>query len=444
MRENVNFYEGDLFMVSEEDLQILERAAIDILHVVQRNRISEEVAQEKRNLFYIVKNAPMPTQNVMNSAPENNEEENEGIVKFTEKEIQSMPKTLQRIMRVGKFNVRVRKRETGNNKFTYELRYRKNGFVIEACGKTKELAKANFLEKARAAQPKKKKVNKDSLACFPTTFTSFTIYYFERFRIKKVTPQTYSTDLLRFKKYLAPFFKEMSFSDITPTHCQNLFDREDLKEKTKTCEDLYGQLSIIFKAAAAHGLMTKNPLDLVIRIRHVRVHGKALTNEEIARMIKSLRGSKIELPCMLMLYTGARPNELETARIDGQFIVMKNSKRKTHEIEYKKIPILNALRPYLPADGIFSKFPSPNYLTLNFPKFVPNHKLYDLRTTFNTKCEEAGVANTARMKFMGHSLGTLRDTYTDLSDEYLLQESNKLNESGIFCPISAPKTERTE
>ncbi|MGN1052221.1 MAG: tyrosine-type recombinase/integrase, partial [Candidatus Scatosoma sp.] len=387
------------------------------------------------------KNAPTPTQNVMNSAPGNNVEENEGIVNFTEKEIQSMPKTLQRIMRVGKFNVRVRKRETGKNKFTYELRYRKNGFVIEACGKTKELAKANFLKKARAAQPKYKTYSSDSFECFPKTFTAFSQYYFERFREKKVAPQTYKTDLLRFKKYLAPHFAEMDFTSITPSYCQNLFDKEELREKGRTIEELFGLLSVIFKAAIAHSLMTKNPLDLIVKTKHRRVHGKSLTNEEIAGMIKSLRGSKIELSCMLMLYTGARPNELETARIDGKFIVMKNSKRKTHEIEYKKIPILNALRPYLPQSGIIPALPSPNYLTLHFPKIVPNHKLYDLRTTFNTKCEEAGVANTARMKFMGHSLGTLRDTYTDLSDEYLLREADKLNGSGIFCPVSAPKSE---
>ena len=76
-------------------------------------------------------------------------EEKEGIVKFTDKEIRSMPITLQRIIRVGKFNVHVRKRETSYNKFTYELRYRKDGYCIEACGKTKEIAKINFLKKAK-------------------------------------------------------------------------------------------------------------------------------------------------------------------------------------------------------------------------------------------------------------------------------------------------------
>ena len=50
------------------------------------------------------------------------------------------------------------------------------------------------------------------------------------------------------------------------------------------------------------------------------------------------------------LYTGLRPNEYATARIEGAFIVAVNSKRKTKKVEYKKIPITPMLRPYL--DGV--------------------------------------------------------------------------------------------
>ena len=58
-------------------------------------------------------------------------------------------------------------------------------------------------------------------------------------------------------------------------------------------------------------------------------------------------------------------------------------------------------------------------------KALPNHKLYDLRTTFYTRCDEYGVAVPARDEFVGHSLGALGNAYTDLSDEYLLKEGAK-------------------
>ena len=57
---------------------------------------------------------------------------------------------------------------------------------------------------------------------------------------------------------------------------------------------------------------------------------------------------------------------------------------------------------------------------------LPNHIFYDLRTTFYTRCEECGVAPPARDHFVGHSSGVLNNTYTDLSDEYLLKEGEKL------------------
>lgn len=62
-----------------------------------------------------------------------------------------------------------------------------------------------------------------------------------------------------------------------------------------------------------------------------------------------------------------------------------------------------------------------------FNKLFPKHKLYDLRTTFYTRCQECGVADVARDKFVGHSLGALGNAYTDLSNEFLIREANKLN-----------------
>ena len=82
------------------------------------------------------------------------------------------------------------------------------------------------------------------------------------------------------------------------------------------------------------------------------------------------------------------------------------------------------LAPYL--QNVFD-FESINrdVIREKFKAILPNHILYDMRTTFYSSLKECGVADAARDEFVGHSLGALGNAYTDLSDEYLLREGAK-------------------
>ena len=48
----------------------------------------------------------------------------------------------------------------------------------------------------------------------------------------------------------------------------------------KTAEEIFSLMSIIFKAAMAHGIINKNPLAIVYHEKHERKHGKSLTKKE--------------------------------------------------------------------------------------------------------------------------------------------------------------------
>lgn len=236
------------------------------------------------------------------------------------------------------------------------------------------------------------------------------------------------TDRSRYQSYLFPYFKEKSLKKITPSDCKAIIDEVKKKGYGKTADELYSLLSVIFKSAIAHGIIAISPLATVQHIQHERQHGTALTKEEeriLFERINALNEQGTIIAIALALFCGLRPNELKTAKISCNFIVAENSKRHNQKTEYKRIPIINRLRTFL-KHGI-PKLPTPQILRRRVSSALPNHKLYDLRTTFYTRCQECGVSSVARDYFVGHASSRLESAYTDLSDEYLLKEGEKLN-----------------
>lgn len=381
-------------------------------HIGYVLKLAEESATNEKLQNLIEKNNAVVKSDV-------NEERLDDIseLKFTNKEINQMPTTFRKEFRADGCTARIRKKPSGKNGYIYEIRYRRNGYNVGVSNKNLEEAKRLFIEALKTAKVSKK------ITGVPKTFHSFTMYYFENFRIRKVTGKTYKTDYNRYKKYLQPYFEEIPLVRITPKDCQDLMDELEEEGKGKTAGELFALLSVIFKMAMCHRLIDYNPLDIVIHTKHESDHGVALTKEEEAKLLNNTSDVILRNALALGLYTGMRPNEYKTAKIEGKFIIAVNSKRKNGKIEYKRIPITKMLKPYL-KDGI--NVPTEKRLRAAIRAVLPDHKLYDLRTTFYTRCTECGVAEAAMKEFVGHSLGQLGNAYTDLSDEYLLQEGAKL------------------
>lgn len=342
-----------------------------------------------------------------------------GFLKFTNQEISKMRRAFKNTFCAEGQTICYRKRKRGRISCSYEARYRRHGYNISVSAKTLDELKRRFIEAINAAD------RGDANQTVPTTFHEFATYYFEKFRKRKVTAPTLKNDIYRYNRYIYPYLKSMPIARINPSHCQAIIDKLDDAGLKKSVSEIYSLLNTIFKMAIAHGIINRNPMGIVIHDKHESTHGTALTREEELILLTRSAGTPFQIMFAVALYTGLRPNEYPSARIEGDFIIAVNSKRKNKKVEYKKIPITSMLRKYIAGITEF-RFYVLNRIREKFRSILPNHKLYDLRTTFYSRCQECNVADAARDEFVGHSLGKLGNAYTDLADEYLLKEGKKL------------------
>ena len=340
---------------------------------------------------------------------------------FSRKEINSMPRTFRKQFRCKGITAHVHKRRSGKHNWNYEIRCQVNHQKINVSSNNLETAKQKFITKLYEVESG---IVKPKDNCIPSTFDKFANYFFEKFYKRKVCEETYRVAMSNYKNHVLPHFGDVRLNSITADKCQNLLDSLIEEDKLRTEENVYTMLNMIFKAAVKHAVLKHNPIDMVFHTKHEREHGKALTKDEECKLLEETAGTPYQQMFAIALYTGLRPNEYKTAYIEDSFIVANNSKRKNGKAELKKIPITPMLARYV-KEGDKLSFTRLEQIRHKFNAILPEHKLYDLRTTFYTRCTECGIAEAAIKKYVGHALGGLADTYTDLSDEFLKAEAKK-------------------
>lgn len=343
------------------------------------------------------------------------------VLEFTQKEISKMPKQFRTLFKTNGIRAHVRKR-IRNNSVSYEIRFRADGYNISASATTLNEAKLKFIQKLHDIQNGIRPVTPD----IPKSFGSFVTYYFEKFRKRKVNPDTYKKDVIRMKKHILPVFGNLPIKAISPPMCQQLIDSISATGHGRTVEEVFSLLNGTFKIAIKHNLIQHNPLDIVVHDRHEREHGKALTIEEEHLLLQST-SEPYRTVFAVALFTGLRPNEYKTVQIKDGMIHARNSKRHNGKEETKRIPITPMLKPYISDSFIMPKMNLDRLRKELKTVFGEKHKLYDLRTTFFTRCKMCDVAVAARDEFMGHNSGEIDKAYTDLPDDYLIKEGQKLD-----------------
>lgn len=408
-------------MLNQEQTQILEQAIILLFRLRDEQSIDNWENERARKFGELTR--PILTikedyENDENGDEPLSDKDFKGFLKFTEKEILQMPKRLRISIRELNCTVYARKRNTGRYKSSYEIRFNRNGFNISASGRTKEQARKRFIEKARIAE--------EQQACAASTvpkgFHDFALYWFEKFHKRKVSEKTFDHDIKLYFRHIKDRFAKFATDRINAAMLQDFLD--NAPGTGKTAKDMHSILKQILDCAVKHGIIKLNPLGMCILDGYDQKHGKLIIKEDENKLFNAYKGTEWELPFAIAFYCGLRPCEYLTITKDGNFIKAQNGKRKGGKIDYKRIAITPMLRPYLQnVDKI--DMPKPRVLNNRLKKVLPSHKLYDMRTTFQTRCSECEINETVIGLFMGNSIGKLKAAYTDFSDEYLLSEAEK-------------------
>lgn len=342
-----------------------------------------------------------------------------------QKELKRMPNKFREIFNEEWFKKHLRQKSSG----VYELRCSMGGVPISGAGKTPDIAAENFIKNLlRLNSGQKEKAAEKKIL-----FNDFAEKWFKLVKKPTVKTVTYNSYLIDYNAHLKPYFKNAAIADITAMKIQPLFNNAN-RNGSRSSAKLKVLLNQIFAAAVAERLIPFNPMASVKVLKHQNKHGVALTYSEEREFLQKLEGSQYKLTFALLLFCGMRRGELCSAKLEGDFITVLDGKKKIEQLPtVRKIPITPMLAPYLA--GIAKRefkaaisF-SGDVLSRAFKRLCPAHHLHELRHTFITRCQECGVPREVVSVWAGHAAdSTMTSTvYTHFSDEFLLEESKKVD-----------------
>lgn len=343
-------------------------------------------------------------------------------ITFTQQEIKNMSTSFKKAFIANGLAAHVIKRPSGKNTFKYEIRYRANGYNIQASSTDLRKAKEKFLAKTMPNEIEKYRVT--NLKANKDTFESI---FNEWYMIKSGTITDKALQRFHANFYNLPEslqkkpLKEVRTGDLNKV-MQEVNDRK--------YEDLRTLFNGIFKYAIASGIITHNPVAMIKFKRAERESHEAFTKNEIANFfdkIKDAKYDRIRQASYILFFFGLRPCEIdEELRREGEFLIARNRKRKNGKIEFKKIPIPQEANSYIDwtqplTFGVTAKIYYEWYKEI-FGDKTP----YSFRHTFCTVCQEF-VRQEIVDIWMGDSPQRLIGrVYTHFSDEFLRKEMNKV------------------
>ena len=187
----------------------------------------------------------------------------------------------------------------------------------------------------------------------------------------------------------------------------------------------------IFKYALASGIITHNPMLLIPFKKAERNNRRALTESELKKMFSRLNTPEFadyKRTFLILLFFGLRPCELEDARFESNFLIVRNAKRKGGKIEYKKIPACKQARQMLDLSEPVKCLHRTDVLNRIFKRIMEDEEVtqYYLRHTFATVCQQYVRPDIVDIWMGDSSERLVGRVYTHFSDKFMFEQMQKV------------------
>ena len=344
-------------------------------------------------------------------------------ITFTKSEVAKMAKTFKTEFIANGLAAHVLKRQNSKNSVIYEIRYRRGGYYIHVSAATLEKAKAAFL---RETLPENIDKHRHKNYAAKGSFAAIAREWLE-FKEGKLNPRTHKNYESYCRRYLLPALGDLPVSSIKTIDLNKIMSGAE----GRVYEGLRIVLNSVFKYTMASGIISHNPVTLIPFKKTERSNRRALTPDEIRKLLE-----RLELPefqaykrtFLILLFFGLRPCELADAHFEGDFLVARNAKRRNGKIEYKKIPVCPQAREMLDLSAPVECLHITNSLNRIFKRIMKDEAItqYYLRHTFATVCQQYVRPDIVDIWMGDSSERLVGKVYTHFPDKFLYEQMQKV------------------
>ena len=297
---------------------------------------------------------------------------------------------------------------------------------------------------------------------------------------------TYSSYAAMIKKPVGPYFRQrnLTLRELEARHLQMFYSEMLRKVKPNTVIHYHAIIHSALKYAVKTDMLVQNVADKVDRPKKNSFQPVFLSAEEMQKMFKALRGTKLELPVLVAAFYGFRRGEVlglkwdaidferrtisvirtvTTITLDGKQTEIEQQSAKTKS-SLRTLPLIGSFREYFlqvkeaqelnkqvcgncynhEYDGFvfvdeLGERMRANYLTSAFPKFLEDHGLrrmrfHDLRHSCASLLLANGVPLKHIQEWLGHSdFTTTANIYAHLDYKSKITSAQAM-ETGLALP----------